>query len=103
MCDFSVVAKGQRDYRVGETLMTTQFGPHTRGFAAPADRHTAVCLREGASLRFTDVPQEIRQRLELPATGPVNTVFQQLPEQAHGHRDALMFENGRTILINDLP
>ncbi len=102
MCDFSVVAPNRRDYRPGEELVITQFGRYTRGTASPGDLTTAVCLRSGACLKILELPKEIQKSLELPK-GELSAIFMQLPNRQNVHRDALMFENGRTILINNLP
>ncbi len=103
MCDFSIMAKNQRDYRSGEQLVITQLGPHTRGTTSPSDRETAVCLRSGVCMAITDLPRAIRRQYDLPGTGEIRAIFMQLPNRDHAHRDALTFENGRTILVNDLP
>lgn len=104
MCDFSVVAKNQRDYRSGEQLVITQLGPHTRGTTSPGDRETAVCLLSGVCMAIPDLPGAIRRQYGLPpGTGEIRAIFMQLPNRDHAHRDALTFENGRTILINALP
>ncbi len=50
-----------------------------------------------------DLPADIRKRLELPRTGEINAIFMKLPNRDDTYRDALTFENGRTILMNDLP
>ena len=102
MCDFSVVAKNQRDYRAGEELVITQLGPHTKGTTSPSDLTTAVCLRSGACLLIPELPQRIRQDYELP-DGGVSAIFMQLPNREYAHRDALVFSNGRTSLMNELP
>lgn len=102
MCDFSVVARNQRDYRPGEQLIVAQFGPHTRGTASPGDRFTAVCLKSGVCLMIPNLPKGIRKALELPER-ELSAIFMQLPNRERVHRDALVFENGRTILINKLP
>mgnify|MGYP001606990918 CR=1 FL=1 len=102
MCDYSVVAKNQRDYRTGERLVVTQFGPYTRGTASPDDRTNAVCLRSGACLMISDLPKEIRESFEL-SKGELYPIFMQLPNRERNHRDALVFDNGRTILVSKLP
>lgn len=102
MCDFSVLADNQRDYRLGERLIITQFGSHTRGTASPGDRTTAVCLRSGVCLMIPNLPKKIRKAFELPK-GELSAIFMKLPNRERNHRDALVFENGRTILITDLP
>ncbi len=102
MCDFSVVAERQRDYRSGETLVITQLGHYTRGTTSPGDPATAVCLRSGACLKVQDLPRAIRWRYDL-SKGEVSAIFMQLPNRSGAHRDALFFPNGRTILVNELP
>lgn len=102
MCDFSVLAKNQRDYQTGERLVVTQFGAFTRGTASPGDPTTAVCLRSGVCLMIPKLPKEIRKSFKLPE-GELSAIFMQLPNRKRVHRDALVFDNGRTILVNDLP
>ena len=103
MCDYSVVAQNQRDYRAGERLIVTQFGPFTRGMASPGDLDTAVCIRDQACLVVSGLlPWGFRREYNL-SKGELNAIFMQLPNREETHRDALMFENGRTILVNDLP
>ena len=103
MCDFSVVAENRRDYQAGERLVVTQLGSHTRGTTSPRDRQTAVCLRNNVCLMVHDLPESIRGQYELPEKGEIRAIFMQLPNRESAHRDALTFENGRTILVNDLP
>lgn len=102
MCDFSVIARNQRDYQEGEQLVITQLGPHTRGTTSPSDRKTAVCLRSGVCMVIPDLPKDIRKRYELP-DGELHPIFMQLPNRQNAHRDALVFENGKTVLVNELP
>ena len=91
MCNFSVVAKNQRDYRSGEKLVITQLGPYTRGTASLADRETAVCLRSGCGMSFPNLPAEMRSRLGLPPTGGIPAIFMTLPNRAETYRDAFLF------------
>lgn len=102
MCDFSVVAQNRRGYRSGERLVVTQFGQFTRGTASPSDRETAVCLKSGVCMMIPELPKEIQKKLELPK-GELSAIFMQLPNRQRAYRDSLVFENGRTLLINDLP
>ncbi|MEK7537195.1 MAG: hypothetical protein AAB584_02010 [Patescibacteria group bacterium] len=53
-------------------------------------------------MKILELPKEIQKSLELPK-GELSAIFMQLPNRQNVHRDALMFENGRTILINNLP
>lgn len=102
MCDWSVVAENQRDVVDGENLVITQLGHHTKGTTSPGDPKTAVCLRPGIAVVFSDLPESIREHLGL-AGGANSAIFVQLPREVRGHRDAFTFANGRTILVNGLP
>ena len=52
MCDYSLQNVKSRPAKVGERLRTHQFNTGTRGFAAPEDSNTAVCLLPGTELAF---------------------------------------------------
>ena len=47
MCDYSLMHVKSRPASVGDKLRTTNFGTGTRGFAAPSDPGTAVCVLPG--------------------------------------------------------
>jgi len=47
MCDYSLQNVKSRAAQVGDKLTTRDFGTGTRGFAAPEDSTTAVCLLPG--------------------------------------------------------
>ena len=53
MCDYSLHGVRNRPAKVGEKLVTTDFGTGTRGFASSYDRKTAVCLLPGTELAFS--------------------------------------------------
>ena len=53
MCDFSLHSVRSRPAKVGDKLVTQNFGTGTRGFAAPDDPKLAVCLMPGTELAFT--------------------------------------------------
>src|SRR6516225_8294674 len=50
MCDYSLHSVRTRSAKVGEKLVTYNFGTGTRGFAAPEDCSVAVCLLPGTEL-----------------------------------------------------
>ena len=52
MCDYSITNVKSRPATVGDKLRTTNFGTGTRGFAAPEDATTAVCVLPGTELAF---------------------------------------------------
>ena len=53
MCDFSLQSVRSRPAKVGDKLVTRDFGTGTRGFAAANDPGMAVCLLPGTELAFT--------------------------------------------------
>ncbi|MGH6828730.1 MAG: hypothetical protein ACREFW_07455 [Rhizomicrobium sp.] len=63
MCDYSLESAARRDAAVGDQLKTTKIGIHgTTGLASPAESATAVCLRPGAKLIISGIPESCRQR-----------------------------------------
>jgi hypothetical protein len=54
MCDFSLHHLKSRPAKVGDKLRTFNFSTGTRGFAAPEDSTTAVCILPGTELAFSE-------------------------------------------------
>jgi len=54
MCDYSLHHVKSRPAKVGDKLRTTNFRTGTRGFAAPEDSTTAVCVLPGTELAFSE-------------------------------------------------
>ena len=52
MCDYSLHGVASRPAKVGDKLTTRNFGTGTRGFSAPEERTTAVCLLPGTEIAF---------------------------------------------------
>ena len=52
MCDYSLHHVKSRPAKVGDKLTTHNFNTGTRGFAAPEDANTAVCVLPGTELAF---------------------------------------------------
>jgi hypothetical protein len=52
MCDYSLHYVKSRPAKVGDKLTTHNFNTGTRGFAAPEDASTAVCVLPGTELAF---------------------------------------------------
>src|SRR5262249_16770626 len=52
MCDYSLHNVKARPAKVGDKLTTHHFNTGTRGFAAPEDANTAVCVLPGTELAF---------------------------------------------------
>ena len=103
MCDFSLKSVRSRPAKVGDKLVTHNFGTGTRGFAAVDDSELAVCLMPGTELAFTQevaiLPYgllEWRKR----TTGHRTAIFRQLnKDKLTAHHDALEFPDGRTELL----
>jgi hypothetical protein len=106
MCDFSLQSIQSRPAKVGDKLTTHNFGMGTRGFAAPGDSNTAVCLLPGTELVFsmpiTVATTGMIWSGEL-ATGHTLAIFRQInKENPRAHHDALEFPDGRMILLTQL-
>jgi hypothetical protein len=54
MCDYSLHRVKSRPAKVGDKLTTTNFNTGTRGFAAPEDSTTALCILPGTELAFSE-------------------------------------------------
>ena len=106
MCDYSLHNVKSRPAKVGDKLTTRNFGTGTKGFAAPEDATTAVCVLPGTELAFS------RERTST-ATGflgwgakTINhktAIFRQVNKgQPRVHHDALEFPDGVTVLLTEL-
>jgi len=89
--------------KVGEKLVTYNFGTGTRGFAAPEDCSVAVCLFPGTELAF-ETPVKYQTPLMFRAnTGHTVAIFRQIHKSAaHTHHDALEFPDGEIMLLTRL-
>jgi hypothetical protein len=106
MCDFSLQSARSRPAKVGDKLTTHNFGTGTRGFSAPEDPSTAVCLLPGTELAFSKqvvVPTTGLFSSGEQTTGQAVAVFRQInKEQPRTHHDALEFPDGRIVLLTML-
>lgn len=104
MCDYSLQSVRSRPAKVGDKLVTTDFGTGTRGFASIDDPHTAVCVLPGTELAFAH-PVRHFVRLFRPdaLTEHETAIFRQVNrETAMTHHDALEFPDGKVVLLNRL-
>jgi hypothetical protein len=104
MCDFSLEAVRSRPAKVGDKLTTHNFNWGTRGFCAPEDQGTAVCLLPGTELSFAE---EVRQWAMAPWSSSVisyrTAIFRQVnKDKAYAHHDALEFPDGKIVLLTTL-
>jgi hypothetical protein len=106
MCDYSLHSVKSRPAKVGDKLTTRNFNTGTRGFAAPEDSNTAVCVLPGTELAFARaVSCRPRGLLGWKASTVKQTtaVFRQInKDNLHTHHDALEFPDGQIVLLTDL-
>jgi hypothetical protein len=106
MCDYSLHSVKSRSARVGDKLTTRNFGTGTRGFAAPEDVSTAVCVLPGTELAFAG-------EVKCTASGFLGwgaktlrhktAIFRQINKnEPRIHHDALEFPDGQIVLLTDL-
>lgn len=130
MCDYSLHTVPNRLADQGEELVLHRFATGTLGFASRADLEKdakqtatepqgfwaslkgllsprpcpeipAVCVPPGARLFIADMPLELRNSLR---AGPSEiAVFTETSNQPYSYRDALVFSNGKPVLLQDLP
>ena len=103
MCDFSLHHVKSRPAKVGDKLTTRNFNTGTRGFAAPEDSATAVCILPGTELAFS---AEVRSRLSGWQTRTISSrmaIFRQINKDVpQVHHDALEFADGTCVLLTTL-
>ena len=104
MCDYSLTNVRSRPARIGDKLTVRDFGTGTRGFCAPEDPSTAVCLLPGTEVAFEKDVVEYRHSL-LPnrKLGEKVARFRQVNmDRPNVHHDALEFPDGQIVLVTRL-
>jgi hypothetical protein len=103
MCDFSLQSVRSRSAKVGDTLVTHNFGTGTRGFAAVDDSELAVCLMPGTELAFAEEVAILPHGLlgwGRKTIGHQTAIFRRVNKDKSGaHHDALEFPDGRIELL----
>jgi len=106
MCDYSLQHVRSRAAQVGDKLTTRNFGTGTRGFAAPDDPTTAVCILPGTELAFSEevaFASLSSPRADVQKARSKTAVFRQINRDLlRAHHDALEFPDGTTVLLTDL-
>ena len=106
MCDFSLQSVRSRPAKVGDKLVTRDFGTGTRGFAASDDLGMAVCLLPGTELAFAGEVACLPAGLLGWKTKTINhqtAIFRQVnKEKLAAHHDALEFPDGKIVLLTYL-
>ena len=104
MCDYSLHHVASRPAKVGDKLITRDFGTGTRGFAAAENPDIAVCVLPGTELAFAQ-PVGYGPRRGLLGWGgktlkQPTAIFRQInKERAATHHDALEFPDGQVVLL----
>jgi hypothetical protein len=105
MCDYSLHHVKSRPAKVGDKLTTHDFNTGTRGFVAPEDANTAVCVLPGTELAFARAVS-CRPRGFSWKAGIINhttAIFRQVnKDNPLTHHDALDFPDGKVVLLTDL-
>ena len=103
MCDFSLQSVRSRPAKVGDTLVTRDFGTGTRGFAAADDLGLAVCVMPGTEMAFAGEVSCLPTGLLGWKTRTIShqtAIFRQInKDKSAAHHDALEFPDGRTVLL----
>jgi hypothetical protein len=107
MCDYSLQHVKSRPAKVGDKLTTHHFNTGTRGFAAPEDASTAVCVLPGTELAFATEITCGRNRLfgwqAITVINHTTAIFRQInKDKKHTHHDALEFPDGQIVRLTDL-
>jgi hypothetical protein len=122
MCDYSLHGIRNRLAEEGETLVVHRFFTGSKGLTSPeylrpADKpksfiealkklfasppnECAVCIPDGARLILHGISPLLQRSHDLCASEPVT--FRQLTANAATYRDAVEFENGFRICLQDL-
>ena len=103
MCDYSLTNVRSRPARVGDKLTVRDFGTGTRGFCAPEDPSTAVCLLPGTELSYSGEVMCLATGLfpwRERALDYTTAIFRQInKDKVAAHHDALEFPDGRSVLL----
>jgi len=107
MCDYSLHSVKSRPAKVGDKLITRDFGTGTRGFAASEDPSVVVCVLPGTELAFAHEVKRLPTRWwswhDESAIEYKTAILRQInKEKAHAHHDALEFPDGRIVLLTFL-
>jgi hypothetical protein len=103
MCDYSLQNVKSRPAKVGDKLTTHNFYTGTRGFAAPEDPNTAVCVLPGTELAFAKPVMRSPRVLfgwKANLIAHSTAIFRQVnKDNPRTHHDALEFPDGQIVLL----
>ena len=106
MCDYSLQSVKSRPAKVGDRLITRDFGTGTRGFAASDNNEVAVCVLPGTELSFNGEVRHLSNGLFAWRDRVINhktAIFRQINKgKIVAHHDALEFPDGAIVLLTVL-
>ena len=106
MCDYSLHSVKSRPAKIGDKLSTRNFNTGTRGFAAPEDASTAVCVLPGTELAFARAVSCQPRGLfgwKAETINHTTAIFRQInKDKQHTHHDALEFPDGQIVRLTDV-
>ncbi len=104
MCDYSLKHLASRPAKVGEQLITRNFGTGTSGFCDPANHEVAVCVLPGTELKF-DAPFVTHEWVNewQPKRYSNVAIFRQVEKDCEfTHHDALETPDGQVVKLTGL-
>ena len=106
MCDYSLQSVKSRSAKVGDKLITRDFGTGTRGFAASEYNDVAVCVLPGTELSFASEVRCSSTALFAWRDKVIHyktAIFRQINKgRVAAHHDALEFPDGEIVLLTVL-
>jgi len=106
MCDYSLQSVKSRPARVGDKLITRNFGTGTVGFAGSDDNEVAVCVLPGTELSFASEARRLSTGLFAWRDKIIDhktAIFRQINKgKVAAHHDALEFPDGQIVLLTSL-
>jgi len=103
MCAYSLQSVKSRLARVGDKLITRDFGTGTRGFAAADNNEVAVCVLPGTELSFAGEVRRSSNDLFAWRGKRIKhrtAIFRQINKgKVAAHHDALEFPDGQIVLL----
>jgi hypothetical protein len=106
LCDYSLQAVKSRPAKVGDKLVTKNFGTGTTGFCDISDEETAVCCLPGSELSFESpvtIAADFYCGAEPTTTQHCVAVFAQVSKEiVHTHHDQVQFPDGTSAMLNRL-
>lgn len=129
MCDYSLMHLPNRLARESEALVIHRFPSGSKGLTSPDELHPkpspdaprrsfwalvkeffspetacsvpAVCIPPGAQLKLQDIDEDLRRKYKLNSAE--ECTFEQLTDAVNTYRDAVAFQNGVRLRLQELP